>query len=139
MARAVWLLVISLSVTSCVTALKVEPVSPQYRQVTLKYFVENHGADWRRLDKIIESELQDIGFTVSSGYKNDRPDQYDILVTYDDQWQWAIVEYLIHMRIDLRSPKTNVLFSTGSSYQSSLARKHERLIIQDILNGMFPK
>jgi len=43
------------------------------------------------------------------------------------------------MRIDLRSPKTNVLLGTGNSSQTSLARKPENQIIEEIVSGMFKK
>ena len=128
---------ITLSILSCSTALKVEPVPSEFRQITLKYFVENHGTDKRRLDKIIALELKSYGYDVSSGYKSERPAEFDILVIYEDRWQWDMSNYLIHMRIDLRSPETNVLLGTGSSYQSSLSRKGKNLIIKDIISGMF--
>lgn len=126
-------------IVSCSSALKIEPVPLIYNQTKLIYFVENHGQDRRRLDQIITSELQKNGLHVSSGYKNDRPANFDILVVYEDRWQWDMTNYLIHMRIDFRSPTTNALLGTGSSYQSSLARKSENEIISDIVSGMLKK
>lgn len=139
MVRVICFVCMSLSILSCSTALKVSPVPEEFNQVTLNYFVENHGVDKRRLDKVIASELQNYGYKVSSGYKNERPAKFDILVVYEDRWTWDITNYLIHMRIDLRSPETNVLWGTGSSYQTSLARKDENIIIKDIISGMFNK
>jgi hypothetical protein len=124
--------------TSCAAALKVEQVSPEYRDAKLIYFVENNGKK-QRLDQIIASELQKNGINAISGYKSDRPAKFDILVVYEDRWQWDITNYLIHMRIDLRSPSTNALLGTGSSYQTSMARKSENEIIKDIISGMFQK
>lgn len=128
-----------ISAVSCSTALNVDPVAAEYKQVSLKYFVENHGKDNRRLDKIIASELQNKDYNVTYGYINERPDDLDILVTYEDRWQWDMSNYLIHMRIDLRHPETNILLGTGSSYQTSLARKKEDVIIKKIISGMFGK
>jgi hypothetical protein len=139
MLRLIGFVFISMLLTSCSSALKIEPVSPEYRDAKLIYFVENHGQDKRRLDQIIASELQKNGMNASSGYKSDRPAKFDILVVYEDRWQWDMTNYLIHMRIDLRSPTTNILLGTGSSYQTSLARKQEDEIIKDILSGMFTK
>ncbi len=131
---------ISLFITSCAsTALQIEPVPSEFHQLTLQYFVENHGKDRRRLDRIIATELINKGYKVSSGYKNERPDDLDILVCYDDKWFWDLSNYLLHMRIDFRNPKTNVLLATGSSYQTSLARKPANLIIKNIISGMFEK
>jgi hypothetical protein len=127
----------SLIISGCSTAVKIEPVPAQLKSSALVYFVENHGEDKRHLDQIIASELINRGMTASSGFKADRPGKFDILVVYEDRWQWDMTNYLIHMRIDLRSPTTNVLLGTGSSYQSSLARKSEKDIIKNIISGMF--
>jgi len=137
MLRILFIIFITFCTISCSSALKVSPVPSEFRLNTLKYFVENHGADKRRLDKIIANEMNNKGFHTLSGYKKDRPKDFDILIIYDDRWQWDITNYLIHMRIDLRSPTTNVLLGTGSSYQSSAARKNEDLIIKNIISGMF--
>lgn len=139
MLRACVFLFFSILIASCSSALKIDPVSSGYRSSKLIYFVENHGQDKRHLDQIIASELQRIGLNASSGYKNDRPSKFDILVVYEDRWQWDMTNYLIHMRIDLRSPTTNVLLGTGSSYQTSLARKPEDEVIKNIISGMFNK
>lgn len=132
------LIFISMLLSSCSSALKVEQLSPEYRDAKLTYFVENNGKK-QRLDQIIASELQKNGINAISGYKSDRPAKFDILVVYEDRWKWDITNYLIYMRIDLRSPFTNVLLGTGSSYQTSLVRKSENEIINDIISGMFQK
>ena len=139
MLRAIIFLFLSTLIASCSSALKIDPVSSEHRSSKLIYFVENHGQDKRHLEQIIASELQRIGLNATSGYKVDRPAKFDILVVYEDRWQWDMTNYLIHMRIDLRSPATNVLLGTGSSYQTSLARKSEEEVIKNIISGMFYK
>ena len=70
MLRSVSVFFMSIFIFSCAsTALTIDPVPLEYRQATLKYFVENHGRDQRGLDKIIASELQRHGLSVSSGYQ----------------------------------------------------------------------
>jgi len=137
MFRFIFYVFIALSTISCSTALKVDLVADEFRQDSLKYFVENHGSDERGLDRVIAFELQDRGYNISYGTKRDRPEDVDVLVVYEDRWQWDMSNYLIHMRIDLRSPKTNVLLGTGSSYQTSLARKPVNDVIKNIVSGMF--
>ncbi|WP_341327140.1 hypothetical protein [Methylotuvimicrobium sp. KM2] len=139
MFRFIFIAFALLSIASCSTALKVDPIASEYNNLSLKYYVENHGKDRRQLEKIIASELKDKGYDVSSGYKSERPVNADILITYDDRWQWDMSNYLIHMRIDLRDPETNVLLGTGSSYQTSLARENEGVVINKIISSMFGK
>ena len=45
--------------------------------------------------------------------------------------------YLLFLRIDFRDPKTNVLLATGTSYQTSGARKPENEVVAKIIAGMF--
>lgn len=137
MFKFIFYISILLSIVSCSTSLKIDSVPLVARQISLKYFVENHGSDQRGLDKLIAFELQSKGYDVSYGVKGKRPEGVDILVVYEDRWQWDMSNYLIHMRIDLRDPITNVLLGTGSSYQTSLARKTKDVIIYNIISGMF--
>jgi len=124
--------------TSCSSALKVHPVSSEYRIKSLKYFVQNnYEVDQHGLGMIIAGELRNKGYDVSNGFKKQKPSDTNILIVYDDQWQWDITDYLLHMRIDLRDPQTNILLDTGSSYQSSAARLDKRLIIRNIISNMF--
>jgi hypothetical protein len=119
------------------TAFQADPVPAPLRASGQRYFVQNHGSDNRHLDTMIAGELQKHGVSASSGYAADRPQDIDVLVVYEDRWQWDLSNYLIHMRIDLRDPQTNVLLATGSSYQTSLARKDEQKVIEAIVTGMF--
>ena len=138
MLKLIRLLLILLFLSSCSSALMVEPVPLEYRKPSLKYYVENHGKDKRHLETIIAKEIQKHGMNVSTGSSpNARPNNIDILVVYEDRWSWDMSNYLAYMRIDLRSPKTNVLLATGSSDQTSGARKSEEIIIQNIISEMF--
>jgi hypothetical protein len=120
------------------SSLQTDPAPAEYRRADLRYFVENHGQDQRRLDQIIVRELGKRGLAATSGFSADRPEHFDVLVVYEDRWQWDMSNYLIHMRIDLRNPTTNQLLAMGSSYQTSLARKEPEAVIAKILTGMFP-
>jgi len=137
--RATTALVALAFVVGCASsALQTDPVPTEYRKPELRFFVENHGQDQRRLDQLIARELGRNGLTATSGFSADRPEHFDVLVVYEDRWQWDMSNYLIHMRIDLRNPTTNELLAMGSSYQTSLARKDAEVVIMQILKGMFP-
>jgi hypothetical protein len=47
--------------------------------------------------------------------------------------------YLIFLRIDFRDPATNVLLATGTSFQTSGARKPEGEVVAQIIGEMFGK
>lgn len=132
-------LVVLIFAAGCVAkSLLSEPIAAEYRRPGLRVFVQNHGEDRRNLERVIAEQLSSKGLVVSSGLAADRPAEIDLLVVYEDRWQWDMSNYLIFMRIDVRDPMTNVLLATGSSYQTSLARKSPEAVIALIVPGIFP-
>ena len=85
---------------------------------------------------MIARELRRRGFQATSGYPTDRPERFDVLVQYTDQWQEDITMYLLNLRIDMRDAENNTLLATGSSYQSSLARKDPEEIVAAVIAGI---
>jgi hypothetical protein len=45
--------------------------------------------------------------------------------------------YLLSLRIDLRDPDTNALYTTGTSMQTSLARKPAEEVIASLVAAFF--
>ena len=130
--------VILVFLSSCSSAMKVNPVPYEYRAKDLKFFVQQtYDNDRHGIAMIITSILKNKGYNVSYGSYKQKPSNTNILIMYDDEWQWDISDYLLHMRIDLRDPETNVLLATGSSYQTSAVREDESVIIKNILSEMF--
>ncbi len=130
---------LALTVVACATALQTDPIPPKLKDSSLQYFVENHGKDRRGIDRIVAQEIRSRGLKAKHGLASARPTDFDVLVVYEDRWQWDMSNYLIFLRIDLRDPATNVLLATGSSYQTSGARKPEGEVVAQIIGGMFGK
>jgi len=131
------ILLLPVIIVACATALQTEPIPAELRDSSLRYFVENHGNDKRGLDRLIAQQIHSHGIETKSGFSDARPEEFDVLVIYEDRWQWDMSNYLIFLRIDFRDPETNVLLATGSSYQSSGARKPEGEVVAQIIAGMF--
>jgi hypothetical protein len=131
--------VLALAIVACATAIQTDPIPPELKKSSLQYFVENHGKDSRGIDHMITREIRSRGLKVENGLASARPAELDVLVVYEDRWQWDMSNYLIFLRIDLRDPATNVLLATGSSYQTSGARKPEAEVVAQIIGGMFDK
>ena len=131
------IVLLALTVLACATALQADPIPPKLRDPSLQYFVENHGADQHGIDRMIARELGSRGLAAKSGLASARPAELDVLVVYEDRWQWDMSNYLIFLRIDFRDPETNILLATGTSFQTSAARKPEAAVVTDIIAGMF--
>lgn len=130
---------LALTMIACATALQTDPIPADLKSSSLQYFVEKHDKDSRRIDYMIAREINSRGLRAENGPASARPAEFDVLVVYEDRWQWDMSNYLIFLRIDFRDPATNVLLATGSSYQSSGARKLEAQVVSQIIGEMFGK
>jgi hypothetical protein len=135
--RRLVLLGLVAALAGCMTDFQVDPIPSAQRAGGKRYFVERHEKDERKLDATIAGELAKRGVTATSGTSAERPAELDVLVTYEDRWQWDMSMYLLSMRIDLRDPKTNALLATGNSMQTSLARKPAEEVIASIVAAFF--
>jgi hypothetical protein len=129
----------ALATVACATALQTDPIPQELKNPSLQYFVENHGADKHGIDRMIAQEIRSRGLNAKNGVASVRPAEFDVLVVYEDRWQWDMSNYLLLLRIDLRDPATNVLLATGISYQTSGARKPENEVVAQIIGEMFGK
>jgi hypothetical protein len=94
--------------------------------------------DDKGLESMIASRLKRQGFnaTFGSGTGN-APAAADVIVSYEDHWQWDMSMYLIVLRIDFRDSKTGELLASGQSYRTSLDRKPPEFMINEIITTMF--
>ena len=127
----------ALTTLACATALQTNAVPAEFNNSSVQYFVENHGADNQGIDGIIAGQLRSRGLKATKGLASGRPAEFDVLVIYEDRWQWDMGNYLLFLRIDLRDPATNVLLATGISYQTSGARKAPGAVVRQIIDEMF--
>ena len=137
-----WILAPGLLLTqlllACVsTTFEADPIPLRFRSADLRWYVQNHGADRRGIDAMIATELSSL-LSVQAGHGDaaSLPAGVDLLVTYEDRWQWDMANYLILLRIDVRDAATNALLAAGISYQTSLARKGPESVVEAILKAM---
>lgn len=135
--RSLLAALLAISLVGCMTDFQADPIPPAQRAAGMRYFVERHAQDERSLDRTIAAQLTKRGVAATSGTSAERPADCDVLVTYEDRWQWDMSMYLLSMRIDLRDPQTNALLATGNSMQTSLARKPAEEVIARIVGAFF--
>lgn len=111
-------LVLTMAACSRTSGLPVAPAAYSNQQV---WFVERHPRDGRDLAALIAEALKARGVNATSGPGVQRPGSIDLLVTYEDRWQWDMRMYLLDLRIDVRDPKTLAIVAYGQSFQDSLA------------------
>lgn len=103
-----------------------------------RMYVVHQPEDKQSLNSMISSRLEQEGFDATTlGYATVVPHDADVLVTYEDHWQWDMSMYLITLRIDFRDPVTNELLASGQSYRTSLDRKPPEFMVDEIITAMF--
>ena len=104
-----------------------------------QFYVMHNPDDTGSLDKVIEGQLVEMGFSASTGVKKNMPSDTDILVTYEFHWFWDLSNYLLMFEIELRNPETYFPLAKGNSWRASLARRTPEEMAREILEPiLFP-
>lgn len=83
---------------------------------------------------LIAEKLRASGFRVTSD--PEPTGQPDAIVTYVDRWSWDITMYMIELTITLRDPKTNNPIAMGNSYHTSLTRKSQKEMVDEVIESI---
>jgi len=84
--------------------------------------------------KLIVDRLRASGFTVTAD--PEPMGQPDAVVTYVDKWMWDITMYMIELTVTLRDPKTDYPMATGNSYHTSLTRKSQQEMVDEVVENI---
>ena len=96
------------------------------------FHVKKYAEDERGTDVVIKDKLEDFGFTVKETSAD-----VDAVVTYVDDWFWDITFYMLELTITLRDPATDFPLATGNSYHTSLTRKSQEGMVDEVLTNIF--
>lgn len=133
--KTLMLLSMAFVMTGCATRLEAT-VSPGQSLDNLnqsKIYVVPFAPDKRNLHYIIADKLTLLGHPATPLDSNEVPKDADIRITYVDNWQWDMTNYLIKIKIDFRNAESKQLLVTGESFRTSLVRKDPDYMIQEAL------
>ena len=130
---AVFFMFLALLMTGCASKVSSTAVPGASLKEKGKFYVVRFEPDKRNLNMIIADQLTSIGFDAAAGEKSDIPDDIDTVVTYVDQWQWDMSNYLIEIDIQFRDAKDGSLIMSGHSYRTSLVRRTPETMIKETL------
>ena len=102
----------------CASSLKSNLTSGATFNELGKTYVVRFQPDRRHLNTIIADKLTLMGYPASSGEESKIPSDVDTLVTYKDNWQWDLTNYMIRINIQFRDGKTKNLIVSGESYRT---------------------
>ena len=96
------------------------------------FYVKKYSEDTRDTGVVIKDKLVEMGFGVS-----ETETDVDAIVTYVDKWFWDITFYLLELTITVRDPKTDFPLATGNSYHTSMSRKSQEGMVDEVLTNIF--
>jgi hypothetical protein len=123
--------------SGCATRLEATMAPGQSLDDLGNIYVQHFSPDRRNLNYIIADKLTLLGYPATPLDTMAIPDDADIVITYVDNWQWDITNYLIQIKIDFRNAESKQLLITGESFRTSLVRKDPDFMIQEALEKIF--
>jgi hypothetical protein len=91
--------------------------------------------DDNKVNQTIADKLSAMGITATTS--KDKPKDVDAIVTYWDKWFWDITMYLLELTIVIRDPATDFPLATGNSMHTSLTRKSQKEMVDEVLDNIF--
>ena len=112
-------------------------ISPGTNLSMLKsMYVKHSPSDNTGVSEQIADKLRSKGVTVTSG-SYAPPSNIDAVVTYADKWMWDITLYMIELTITINDPKTESPMATGNSMHTSLTRKSQLEMVNEVVNSIY--
>ena len=103
----------------------------------IKSFYLIPGAEDEDNYKIIQSNLEKRGYSVTTGPELPLPYKTDAVVHYIDKWMWDITPYMLELTITFRDPINNYPLAVGNSLHGSLSRKSDVDMVDEVLTNIF--
>ncbi|NIY92246.1 hypothetical protein [Vibrio diazotrophicus] len=124
------------TMSGCVTRLDATVTPGQSLNEFGNVYVQHFAPDKRNLNYIIADKLTLLGYPATPFRGDVVPEDADTVITYVDNWQWDITNYMIKIQIDFRKAQSKQLLITGESFRTSMARREPSFMIQEALEKM---
>jgi hypothetical protein len=103
-------------------------------------FVRSASNDSNNVDQLIVQELLRLGYDASSGPRTMMPDNAEIVVDYESQWDWDFRTYMIRLSLTVRSVRTEAKLAGGQIFHPGMTSKSpEELVRLAVLPIFGPK
>ncbi len=102
-----------------------------------RFYVEHRLTDDHGLDHLIVNDLKRRGYEAACGPLTMMPDNTQVLVVYEDRWNWDFKSYLIELDIKFRDARKEKLIAFGTLHHPSPVAKEPATMIHQVLNSFF--
>lgn len=101
-------------------------------------YVESAANDSNHLDVLIAQELGRLGYDATSGVRTLRPDNAELVITYDSQWEWDFRTYLISLNVSVRGAEAGQLLGSGRIFHPGVTKKSPAEMVHEVITKLFP-
>ncbi|MDO9066944.1 MAG: hypothetical protein Q7W05_00615 [Deltaproteobacteria bacterium] len=98
--------------------------------------IKNSDGGGDELAPVIADKLRSLGY-INISIGNDIAPNADAVITYRDKWMWDITMYMIELTITVRDKESWTPIATGNSMHTSLTRKSEKEMVDEVLTNIF--
>lgn len=103
-----------------------------------KVFVERRLADNNNVRDRLVNALKARGLEAEAGPLTLMPEQgIDVVLGYDDRWDWNFGNYMVELRVELRNPRTQELLASALVQRSALFGKSTDEMVKDAVEALF--
>lgn len=132
------LTILAMAVLSGCTQLSTREV-PRLKLSGYKHiFVEQRLSDSYGVADDIARELRAMGYDATSGALTMEPAGTELIVSYDDMWEWDFSTYMIEFDVQVRSARTDKIMAVGHYFRPSMVFGHPPdAMIRELLLKLF--
>lgn len=131
-----WLLALVVLLAGCTSVKTHRWVKTDLRAYKHLY-VETSSNDSARIDELIAAELQRLGFDASAGVRTMRPDNTELILSYDGRWEWDFRLYLIQLNVTARTASSGQQLATASIVHPGATSKSPEAMVHEVLSPLF--
>jgi len=102
-----------------------------------KIYVEHRLTDGRGVDQAIVSGLRHLGYDATFGPPIMMPRETDLVIRYEDEWNFDLTTYMISISIEVRGAKQDKLLAEAHYYRPSITGDKPSDLIDRILAKLF--
>ncbi len=137
-AKSILFSLLSLSLLAGCTQLSTREV-PRLKLSGFKHiFVEQRLSDNYGIADDIAKELRSMGYDATSGALTMKPAGTELIVSYDDMWEWDFSTYMIEFDVQVRSARTDKIMAVGHYFRPSMVFGHPPdAMIRELLAKLF--
>ena len=102
-----------------------------------RVYVQSSQNDSNHLDALIANELKRLGYEASYGVRTMMPDDSQLVVLYESQWNWDFHTYLIQLDVTVREVRTEKQLGHGRIFHAGITTNSPEQMVTGVLNPMF--